>query len=1233
MDNKRKRGLETDSVKADGEPVSKKVDSKSGGGGGGMMSFTIQDIEKESTNVNGGMFGILLDLETLKTSDRFKKLLVAGNARLSCRRKNLALMASGAFYPNGIFKYNLFNTCVGASRDSQDEFVIDRFFSHACLIGDGIEELIDDAYRDTLKYRYLVEFEAFKKPESMKHFDANYSSVTSRDEDYFGPLLRRLTTDQKNVPEYEIPEGKVLILCTTLVDLLTVSLGGINGFETINPVIFKEDPVVEVSDVTFDPAVQSAFEGFVCLVNNNNCLYDDKCRKLKTDLTKDIYVELVNILLLYNGINREMQPNVITYLEDFYKAIVNRPTLDGRTNMSSEYARALPVFTLNYTKFSGLVDLLESPYGVSCPVDYTDTSYIYTKLMYELAMVTGPRTAVTCKLPESDKEFATRINEGILGLMKVSLNENPTSLVYFVQLCRALQNYKVPVSLKNALKRAKQWTPEVEDYLILHKGEFSECPGVSEDFKRNYRGGYDVAGRTCKLTSSCDALPNHCPYEAMNRLIESEFLVLSEGIRKSRRIKKTEQAPSVYLMDETTTGKYLDKIGSLSGLKPTQANPHAKVHAVRLKEQILNQLTDNNNNIENERLKNLTEKSVRSACSDIDEAIKDVQKIVRKAAEEHLREDPYAQLLNSGGVFEERNMVTLCERREYWRFKSVVKSVQLPHSLLYAGFSEIFVNMSRLYRLSMTVCSNSSWTASIPSSANIKEALSSALSTNFDGFYVQNMPEDKMGGGGSGELDLNTAYATVKCNTTKSGNTITLDLATANQREKMKFNGNFIRIGYCSTKCLLGFYRQVDPDDGDDDDDAEEEEEVSDAESDGGGAALLEIRKGINNNNNKQQHRRRGGDDVMGKIKRLYKNMIRENRLKYGSDKFLRDDECKILDKFTRPSAQVVGELMHDPSGLLRLFSLGHPVENWQELIDLIVTATIMKRLGVETKGLPRQNRGVKEFKPESDFSGLTFLGPSKFEPDRKIIHKSKTLGSLSRGPCVIMCAVQQNTFDAMNQQTIREFKLCSPNDCALLNKLQLTMRKQNVLHSDDSNNTISVYYYPLGSSERYAQQTSTGVEKTTLDKFVNMDHDDEMGMLELMKTGYRKIYSELFRGMCKLNGDADYADKDIEFDLEYRRDVAGCSADVLLDIYGVSEVEHLLSRIDDDYELNSNIRALDYLITLLTSDDEERCKNCYQTHIEELRKKEEEQEQGGGDEVSKEDDDDDDEVQPINFD
>ena len=99
--SKRKRDGENN---LDGESFSKKVDRREDKGdikpSGGALSFTVEDLEKESTFVNGGLFGLLLNVEKLKINDQFKRLLVAGNARLSCRNENLALLASGAIYPN-----------------------------------------------------------------------------------------------------------------------------------------------------------------------------------------------------------------------------------------------------------------------------------------------------------------------------------------------------------------------------------------------------------------------------------------------------------------------------------------------------------------------------------------------------------------------------------------------------------------------------------------------------------------------------------------------------------------------------------------------------------------------------------------------------------------------------------------------------------------------------------------------------------------------------------------------------------------------------------------------------------------------------------------------------------------------------------------------------------------------------------------------------------------------------
>ena len=108
--------------------------------------------------------------------------------------------------------------------------------------------------------------------------------------------------------------------------------------------------------------------------------------------------------------------------------------------------------------------------------------------------------------------------------------------------------------------------------------------------------------------------------------------------------------------------------------------------------------------------------------------------------------------------------------------------------------------------------------------------------------------------------------------------------------------------------------------------------------------------------------------------------------------------------------------------------------------------------------------------------------------------------------------------------------------------------------------------------------------------------------MLELIRKDFKKIYVELFRIMCKLNGDDDFNDKEVNFDLMCRHVVADSVAAVLEEKYTLSDVEHLLINEGGYFALNLNIRALDYLITLLTSDDEERCTACYETHFKELK-------------------------------
>ena len=170
--------------------------------------------------------------------------------------------------------------------------------------------------------------------------------------------------------------------------------------------------------------------------------------------------------------------------------MIDSPKFEGRREVNTDYARAAAVFTVNETKLSGITDSIESSHGVTCPVNYECLSNIYEKLMYELAMVTGPRTAVTCRLPDSGKDYPMRTNEGILSLMRVSVNKNPTNLVYFLQLCRFLAVYNVLLSLKNELKRAGLWSPEMIEYLTLHKGDLSNCPLMPKELNQGKAFSY-----------------------------------------------------------------------------------------------------------------------------------------------------------------------------------------------------------------------------------------------------------------------------------------------------------------------------------------------------------------------------------------------------------------------------------------------------------------------------------------------------------------------------------------------------------------------------------------------------------------------------------------------------------------------------------------------------------------------------------------------------------------------
>ena len=251
----------------------------------------------------------------------------------------------------------------------------------------------------------------------------------------------------------------------------------------------------------------------------------------------------------------------------------------------------------------------------------------------------------------------------------------------------------------------------------------------------------------------------------MNRFIVSDYFSLIHGVKQKMNKKKRqfEQAPSIYLMDEATSGKYLDKLGGLTGKSPSASNKYGKVHAVRLKEQIINQLVSSDI-LENSRLKTLTERSVQSACFVIDEAIQTTLKLANKVTEEYLRGNVYEKLLDdNGGIFDVDSKVTFAGKKEYWRFKSVFKNSQISHRLFYGRFTESFVNQSKLYRLSMIACNSNCWTVSegVPAMAKIETDFRVAVTTQKSAFYIDNHSIDAK------DLTLNVAYASSSLNKTK----------------------------------------------------------------------------------------------------------------------------------------------------------------------------------------------------------------------------------------------------------------------------------------------------------------------------------------------------------------------------------------------------------------------------------------------------------------------------------
>ena len=1146
----------------DGETFAKKVrDDRTETKQNGLIQNFNEFLEQESTFIHGGLFGLLLNVDKIKNNEQFKGLLIAGNARLSCRNKNLALLASGAFYPNGIFKYNLFNTCdEGAAENSCIKFVKDRFFSQACLVGESVNEILDLAYQDVLKYKYSEEFLMLNSQETMKHFDPDYTTTEARDYDYY-KTLKCLPIE--GLLEYTIPKGSILVICTTLVDLLSTELGGAEQFKNTNPIVFKDGPMTNIPDLAFHSAVLDCYESFIAVAPAKH----HEAKQLDTKLTNDIYIEFVNQLMLNNGINHEMQPCVTTFLNDFYRAVIDSPNFEGRKETSIDYMRAAATFTINETKLSNIIDLNDSSYGVTCPVNYECISNIYTKLLYELAMVTGPRTAVTCKLPDSEKEYAMRSTKGMMALMCLSLNENPTNIIYFIQLCRALPDYNIPISIRNELKQAGLWSADIIKFLELNKGDLSQCPLVPDALKNINSGSFFKSRKECRLVSSCNALEKCCPYDALIRMTDSDFFSLTSRKRPKR---KFEQTPSIYLMDAIPNGKTLDKLGGLNGKLPTSTNKFGKVSAVRLKDEIMSRVSTSDI-LEDERIKTITEKSVQSACSIIDDGIESTIKRAYKATDELLRGSIYDKLLQeSGGVFDIDDKVTLAGQKDFWRFKSKFNSQQMQHRLLYGGFSEAFVNQSKLYRLAMLGCASSLWQGveTQPTISKLESELKVTVTNQKSAIYTEVYSKDPI------DLKLNTAYVTLCPIKSKQDKIVGWrDISSTNQKQNSHVTIDLMKFAHFLTKCLLGFYKRTEPFN------EETEPNLSDFEDD------------------------EPGEDTAGILKTLYKQLIRQNRLLYGEGEYLNQRESEILKKIATPSSKLINDLLHPVTGILKMFSVGHPIESMSELTDTIVTAIIMKCLGIETKGIPKTRNGAVEIRKESDLSGLTFYGPSDQEPDKKILQKKKTMSPHARGHCVLMSAVQMNSYTNSLNQMVREFQSVNSNDynrCALLSKLQM-MSKHHILRWD--NPTALIYFYPLGGAERFETKSGQKKTETPLDKLVFINGDDtEMAMLKMIKKNFKKIYADIYKNVCKIISGEDV--NDVNFDLECRREVADYIPMILKDKYEFADIEHFLTRDGEDFILNLNINALNYLVTLLTSDDEDLCADCYDRHLEELKKR-----------------------------